>query len=98
MTITAEQEQIYTDMLDMLTWKLEKEITNYALEDQEDLLDEEEGYLSRSLCWSRGTKTHRTVINPYGQFRWVEDKTPKNLLVQITNTNLETVYSVLGEV
>ena len=48
MTITTEQEKIYTDMLDMLTWKLEKEITNYALEHQEDLLDEEEGYLSRS--------------------------------------------------
>ena len=98
MTITEEQQQIYTDMLDMLTWKLEKEITNYALDDQEDLLDEDEGYVSRSLSWSRGTKVHRIVINPYGQFRWVEDKTPKNLLIQITNTNLETVYSVLGEV
>lgn len=98
MTITAEDKKIYTDMLDMLTWKLEKEITNYALDDQQDLLDEEEGYMSRSLKWSRGTKTHRMVINPYGQFRWVQEKTPSNLLVQVTNTNLETVYSVLGDV
>lgn len=97
MTITDKDKEIYQDMLDMLTWELEKEITNYALDSQEDLLDEEEGYVSRILSWSRGTKVHRMVINPYGQFRWVEDKTPKNLLVQITNTNLETVYSVLGE-
>ena len=98
MTITAEEKNTYIDMLDVLTWQLEKEISNYALESHEDLMDESEGYMSRSLKWSRGTKTHRMVINPYGQFRWVEDKTPKNLLVQITNTNLETVYSVLGEV
>ena len=56
MTITTEQEKIYTDMLDMLTWKLEKEITNYALEHQEDLLDEEEGYLSRSCAGAGGRR------------------------------------------
>jgi hypothetical protein len=98
MTITASEKKNYQDMLDMLTWKLEKEISNYVLEDQEDLLDEDEGYVSRSLKWSRGTKHHQMVINPYGQLRWVEEKTPMNLVVQISNTNLETVYSVLGGV
>ena len=97
MTITEEDRKVFVDMLDMITWRLEKEISNYALESHEDLLDEEEGYMSRSLTWSRGTKTHGMVINPYGQFRWVEEKTPMNLLVQVTNSNLETAYMVLGD-
>ena len=97
MTITEKDKRAFVDMLDMITWRLEKEISNYALESQEDLLDEEEGYMSRSLKWSRGTRTHQMVINPYGQFRWVQEKTPMNLLVQITNTNLDTAYSVLGD-
>ena len=54
MTITTEQEKIYTDMLDMLTWKLEKE--NYALEHQEDLLDEEEGYQGRGCAGAGGRR------------------------------------------
>lgn len=98
MTITASEKKNYQDMLDVLTWKLEKEISNYVLEDQEDLLDEDEGYVSRSLRWSRGTRDHQMVINPYGQLRWVEEKTPMNLVVQVTNTNLDTLYSVLGGV
>ena len=97
MTITDKEKNIYQDMLDMLTWKLEKEISNYSLESTEDLLDEEEGYISRNLRWSRGTKVHRMVINPYGQIRWVENKTPLNLLMQVANTNLDSVYGVLGE-
>jgi len=97
MTITEEDRKVFVDMLDMITWRLEKEITNYSLESQEDLVDEEEGYMSRSLTWSRGTKTHQMVINPYGQFRWVQEKTPTNLLVQVTNSNLETAYLVLGD-
>jgi hypothetical protein len=97
MNITEEEKEVYTDMLDVMTWRLEKEISNYELEEYEDLLDEHEGYISRSLKWSRGTKTHGIVLNPWGQFRWVQEKTPQNLLVQISNANLETAFRFLED-
>ena len=73
MTITAEEKNTYIDMLDVLTWQLEKEISNYALESHEDLLDE--GYMSRAQV-GRGTKP--IMVSPWA-VQWVEQKTPSNL-------------------
>ena len=97
MNMTEEDQKIYTDMLDNLVWRYEKEIANYAIEDTEDLDDQEFSCISRRITWSRGSKEHQIVVTPYGQIRYADKDVPRNLIIQITNSTLETVYNLIGE-
>ena len=97
MNMTKEDKMIYTDMLDNLVWRYEKEIANYAIESTEDLDDETFSCISRRITWSRGSKEHQIVVTPYGQIRYADRDVPRNLIIQMTNTTLETVYDLIGE-
>ena len=97
MNETSEREY-HKDMLDMLTWSLETEIANYAIEETEDLEDEEYGMLVRNIKWNRGTSYFNTVLTPYGHIRWVEETTPKNLLLQIFQVSMNNMVDLVGDI
>ena len=93
----SDQRMIdYTDMLDGLTWEIETAITNYELEVVEDLHDEENDIIIRAMKWSRGDKHHTIIITPFGQLRHVSKNTPINLLHQIVNTAVATMWDIVG--
>jgi len=91
---TAEQET-QTELLSILQEQLEEYISNYALDQIEDLNDEEYDQVVRTMYFSRGNKEHWVVMTPYGQIRSASKSSPKDLIIQISNASLELVYSSL---
>lgn len=93
----AEAEKDHEILLDGLTEYLEKSIPNFVLEKTEDLIDTESGGITvRAMWWNRGEKTHIVVISPYGQFKHIAPGTPINLVQQIVNQNVSTMWQFLG--
>jgi hypothetical protein len=91
---TAEQDT-QTQLLNILQEQLEECISNYALEQIEDLNDEEYDQIVRTMYFSRGNKEHWVVMTPYGQIRSTSKSTPKDLIVQIGNASIELLYASL---
>lgn len=93
MTTTEHKNQ--TELLNILQKQLEESIYNYALDEVEDLNDEEYDQVVRTMHWSRGDKVHWVVLTPYGQIRSSSKTSPKDLMVQIGNAAIEMVYQHL---
>ena len=91
---TAEQET-QTQLLNILQEQLEECISNYALDQIEDLNDEEYDQIVRTMYFSRGSKDHWVVLTPYGQIRSASKSSPKDLIVQISNASIELLYASL---
>jgi len=93
--MTKTEKETQTELLDVLQNQLEESIYNYALDDIEDLNDEEYDQIVRTMYFSRGSKKHWVVITPYGQIRSSSKSSPKDLMVQIGNAAIEMVYKHL---
>ena len=93
--MTEVEKQSFVEMLDVLQAILEEEITNYSLESVEDLNDEENDWVSRSLWFSRGVKEFFVVLTPYGEIRASHKKIPRQLLIQIANSINGFIYRSL---
>ena len=93
--MTTTDKKTQTELLDILQNQLEESICNYALDDIEDLNDEEYDQIVRTMYFSRGNKSHWVVITPYGQIRSSSRSSPKDLMVQIGNAAIEMVYKHL---
>jgi hypothetical protein len=91
---TAEQET-QKELLNILQGQLEEFISNYALDQTEDLNDEEYDQVVRAMYFSRGDKDYWVVMTPYGQIRSASKSSPKDLIIQIGNASVELVYSSL---
>jgi len=93
--MTSSEQETQTQLLDILQEQLEEVISNYALDQVEDLNDEEYDQIVRTMYFSRGNKEHWVVMTPYGQIRSSSKSTPKDLIVQIGNAAIELLYSSL---
>lgn len=80
-----EEIQIDLTALDVIEKLLGNEISSFALEDQENLFDEEFNEIIRKFAFSRGLKTHLVVIGPDGFIRWMSKGFPSILLQEIHN-------------
>tara|TARA_Y100000401_G_scaffold110948_1_gene108664 strand:+ start:2240 stop:2587 length:348 start_codon:yes stop_codon:yes gene_type:complete len=94
--MNIENQSEYTDMLEALTWELERSISNYVLQSTQDVIDEDNDLIVRSLEWERGNKSYSIVITPYGQIRYMTKDIPINLIHQVVNTNIETMWDIIG--
>ena len=81
------KEEIQQDLaaLDVIEKLLEAEISSFALENPENLYDEEGEEIIRKFEFSRGMKTHQCVIGPDGWIIWISHKFPAPLLQEIHN-------------
>ncbi len=79
--MTSSEQETQTQLLDILQEQLEEVISNYALDQVEDLNDEEYDQIVRTMYFSRGNKEHWVVMTPYGQIRSSSKSTPKDLIV-----------------
>jgi hypothetical protein len=93
--MTTSEQETQTQLLDILQEQLEEVISNYALDQVEDLNDEEYDQIVRTMYFSRGNKEHWVVMTPYGQIRSSSKSTPKDLIVQTGNAAIELLYSSL---
>ena len=107
--MTKTQEANDIALLDLLQAELEDSIYNYAIEETEDLFDEDEDVILRALHWSVGTSVYVVVIHPLGFIRKLfvlsadeeEDGEmggiPEDFLLQVTNTILSFTHDLINE-
>ncbi len=93
--MTTSEQETQSQLLDILQEQLEEVISNYVLDQVEDLNDEEYDQIVRTMYFSRGNKEHWVVMTPYGQIRSSSKSTPKDLIVQIGNAAIELLYASL---
>ena len=102
--MTKTQEANDIALLDLLQAELEDAIYNYAIEETEDLFDEEEDVILRALHWSVGTSRYVVVTHPLGFIKTLfslgadeEDEgetggIPDDFVLQVTNTILSFTH------
>lgn len=71
--------------LDAIQAVLEDSIADYALENPENLYDEDQQKILRKLEFSKGTKLFCLVVSPYGRWHLMNQKFPRLLLMEIHN-------------
>jgi hypothetical protein len=91
----TEEQRINEEALSHLESILERNISNYALDDTEDLYDEDNNFVVRVLKWSRGDKEWNVVITPFSQIRTASKNIPRDLLMQIFNVLVDTTLDAL---
>jgi hypothetical protein len=71
--------------LDAIQAILEDSIADYALENPENLFDEDQQEILRKLVFSQGIRSFWLVIAPDGNWRLINQKFPRLLLMEIHN-------------
>ena len=71
--------------LDAIQAVLEHSIADYALENPENLYDEDQQEILRKLEFSKGTRSFCLVISPDGNWHLMNQKFPRLLLMEIHN-------------
>ena len=71
--------------LDAIQAVLEDNIADYALENPENLYDEDQRKILRKLEFSKGTRSFCLVISPDGNWHLINQKFPRLLLMEIHN-------------
>ena len=71
--------------LNILQDILQEFIGHYAIQNPQNLYDEDFEEILRKLEFSRGMKTHQIVMEPDGFIRWISPKFPSALLLEIHN-------------
>ena len=71
--------------LDAIQAILEDHVADYALENPENLYDEDQREILRKLEFSKGTKSFCLVISPNGHWHFMSKKFPCLLLMEIHN-------------
>lgn len=85
----------YEKMLDELETSYEKFISNYALEETENYTNIDNGLLYRRFVFNRGISDYPIIVNPAGQIVEMDDKTPLDLIMQVTNASISCAYDQL---
>lgn len=67
---------------------LDESISSYAIQNPENIYDEEFDQIIRKLEFPHGLKTHLIVLAPDGFIRWLSPKFPGSLLREIHNALL----------
>lgn len=71
--------------LDAIQAVLEDNIADYTLENPENLYDQDQQEILRKVEFSKGAKSFCLVISPDGQWRLMNQKFPRLLLMEIHN-------------
>ena len=71
--------------LDAIQAILEDSIADYALENPENLYDEDQQEILRKLVFAKGIRSFWLVIAPDGNWRLIKQKFPHLLLMEIHN-------------
>jgi len=85
-----EKEENIID-LNILMDVLEESIGSYAIQNAQNIYDEEFKQILRLLEFSRGLKNHQIVLAPDGTIRSLSPKFPSALLLEIHNALVSIV-------
>ena len=71
--------------LNILQDILQESIGSYAIQNAQNIYDEDSDEILRVLEFSCGLKNHKIVLAPDGFIRWISPKFPSSLLQEIHN-------------
>ena len=91
--MSKEVLQDSTQLLFFLEKYLEREISDYSLDESYDLIDTEEGNLIRVIWFSRGMEDTFICLSPLGEIKAIDGEFPKGLLTQVA-TALEDIAAM----
>ena len=80
-----ENKHVDLALLDILQEVLEESIPSYAIENPENLYDEDRDEIIRKLEFSKGLRNHFLVISPDGILKMISDDFPRSLLLKVHN-------------
>ena len=85
--IEPDAPKHYADMicLNFFQQEFEKEISNYALVNTENLHDEESDAILKVYYFERGIDNHLVVLYPDGGIKTIDESMPIELLADIHN-------------
>ena len=84
-TRPPDEQQDNIINLNVIQDVLEESIGSYAIQNPENIYDEEYEQILRVLEFSRGMKTHQIVMEPDGFIRCISPKFPRALLLEVHN-------------
>lgn len=105
--IEPDAPKHYADMicLNFFQQEFEKEISNYALVNTENLHDEESDAILKVYYFERGIDNHLVVLYPDGGIKTIDESMPVELLADIHNCIVDalgrfdlTIINKLGKV
>lgn len=82
--LSMEQENFHLENLDLIQEALENCIAAYAIQNEEDLFDEENHIILRKMEFSLGLKTFILIVSSSGHIRVTDSKMPRRLMLSIS--------------
>ena len=83
--IPQEELDIQFGKLDLLQEAIEDDISEWAIDKQEDVIDNGEKGIVRCLIISRGLEEYFFCFDPTGQMRGYSKKLPRHLISRVCN-------------
>jgi len=81
--LSIEDENFYLANLDLIQEALENSIAAYAIQNEEDLFDEENLVILRKMEFSLGLKSFILIVSSSGHIRLIDSKMPRRLMLSI---------------
>jgi len=81
--------------LDLIEDTLVEDITSYELINSENILDEEVDIVYRGYTFNRGNEEYKIAISPNGLIKCVSEDIPNQLIIEISNSLIDLINSIL---
>ena len=91
--IPQKELDIQFEKLDILQEAIEDDISEWAIDKQEDVIDNGEKGIVRCLIISRGLEEYFFCFDPTGQIRGYSKKLPRHLISRVCNAMNDVVRS-----
>ena len=83
--------------LDMIEETLEGDITSYELINSENIYDDEVDIVYRGYTFNRGNEDYKIAISPTGLIKCVSTDIPNQLIIEISNSLIELLNSIIAD-
>ena len=81
--LSIEKENFLLENLELIQEALENHITAFAIQNEEDLFDEENLVILRKMEFSLGLKSFILIVSSSGHIRVIDSKMPRRLMLGI---------------
>ena len=81
--LSMEEESFHLENLDLIQEALESSIAAYAIQNEEDLFDEDNSIILRKMEFSLGLKSFMLIVSSSGHIRVIDSKMPRRLMLSI---------------
>tara|TARA_B000000532_G_C18680425_1_gene325064 strand:+ start:260 stop:550 length:291 start_codon:yes stop_codon:yes gene_type:complete len=92
-----EINEIENTCLDMIEESLEEDITSYELINSENIYDDDIDIVYRGYTFNRGNEDYKIAISPTGIIKCVSTDIPNQLIIEISNSVIHLLNSIIAD-